>query len=155
MNLNRPLAILLIAFTALAVFYSLIIPLFEGPDEDDHFRYAKFLADRRALPVQEFVAGGGEAGHQGWQPPLAVRIALGGAAPRVLNQRGIALYLLGRTSEAEQTFRDCLVRKPDYAAAENNLGALLWDAGKAARREARRRRASSADQSADSGSSSK
>src|SRR5512138_202477 len=74
-NLNRPLVILLIAFTALAVFYSLIIPLFEGPDEDDHFRYAKFLADRRALPVQQFITGGGEAGHQGWQPPLYYTLA--------------------------------------------------------------------------------
>ncbi|HEX9075717.1 MAG TPA: hypothetical protein VF932_08040, partial [Anaerolineae bacterium] len=75
MNPKRPLVILLIAFTALAVFYSLIIPLFEGPDEDDHFRYAKFLADHRALPVQEFVVGGGEAGHQGWQPPLYYALA--------------------------------------------------------------------------------
>jgi len=58
------------------------------------------------------------------------RMALGGATPRILNQRGIALYLLGRSSEAEQSLRDCIVRKPDYAPAENNLGALLWDAGK-------------------------
>jgi tetratricopeptide (TPR) repeat protein len=62
------------------------------------------------------------------------RIGLGGASPRVLNQRGIALYLLGRSSEAEQTFRQCLGRAMTYAAAENNLGALLWDAGD--RREA-------------------
>ncbi len=65
-----PFAILIISFLALALFYSLIIPLFEGPDEDDHFRYAKVLADTRALPVQQFVEGGGAAGHQGWQPPL-------------------------------------------------------------------------------------
>jgi cellulose synthase operon protein C len=58
------------------------------------------------------------------------RIALGGVPPRVLNQRGIALYLLGRSSEAEQTFHDCIARMKNYAAAQNNLGALLWDAGK-------------------------
>jgi tetratricopeptide (TPR) repeat protein len=58
------------------------------------------------------------------------RVALGGVTPRIFNQRGIALYLLGRSSEAEQTLRDCIVRTPEYAAAENNLGALLWDAGK-------------------------
>jgi cellulose synthase operon protein C len=57
------------------------------------------------------------------------RIDLGNAATRILNQRGIALYLLGRTSEAEQTFRDCTCRAVRYAAAENNLGALLWDRG--------------------------
>jgi hypothetical protein len=62
--------ILLVSFVALALFYSLIIPLFEGPDEDNHFRYARFIADHRALPVQRFEPGGGIAGHQGWQPPL-------------------------------------------------------------------------------------
>ena len=69
------LALLLIAFVALALFYSLIIPLFEGPDEDDHFRFAKFIADTRALPVQLFEPGGGVAGHQGWQPPLYYSLA--------------------------------------------------------------------------------
>lgn len=64
------LTVLLVAFLALALFYSIIIPLFEGPDEDDHFRYAKFIADHHALPVQLFEPGGGVAGHQGWQPPL-------------------------------------------------------------------------------------
>jgi hypothetical protein len=66
----RPLVSLLTAFFALALFYSLVIPIFEGPDEDDHFRFAKFISDHRALPVQLFEPGGGEAGHQGWQPPL-------------------------------------------------------------------------------------
>ncbi len=68
--ISKRLAILLIVFVAVAVFYSVIIPLFEGPDEDDHFRLAKFIADTHALPVQLFEPGGGAAGHQGWQPPL-------------------------------------------------------------------------------------
>lgn len=67
---KRSLLILLILFIGLALFYSVIIPIFEGPDEDDHFRYAKYLADYRAFPVQSFEPGGGTAGHQGWQPPL-------------------------------------------------------------------------------------
>jgi len=67
---NQPWVILLTGFVALALFYSIIIPIFEGPDEDDHFRYARFIADHRALPVQRFEPGGGAAGHQGWQPPL-------------------------------------------------------------------------------------
>lgn len=70
-----PLVWLLAVFTALAIFYSLILPLFEGPDEDDHFRYVKYVADHRALPVQKFETGGGEAGHQGWQPPLYYTLA--------------------------------------------------------------------------------
>ena len=72
---NRPLVVLLLVFSALALFYSLIIPLFEGPDEDDHFRYVKYVADHRTLPVQEFTHGGGQAGHQGWQPPLYYALA--------------------------------------------------------------------------------
>jgi hypothetical protein len=72
---SRPLVSLLAVFLVLAFFYSLIIPIFEGPDEDDHFRYVKFIADHRALPVQLFEPGGGEAGHQGWQPPLYYSLA--------------------------------------------------------------------------------
>jgi dolichyl-phosphate-mannose-protein mannosyltransferase len=72
---SRPLATLLGLFLILAVFYSLIIPIFEGPDEDDHFRYVRFIADHRALPLQLFEPGGGEAGHQGWQPPLYYSLA--------------------------------------------------------------------------------
>ncbi|MEW5718850.1 MAG: phospholipid carrier-dependent glycosyltransferase, partial [Chloroflexota bacterium] len=75
------MAILLGVFVALALFYSVIIPLFEGPDEDDHFRYAKFIADQRALPVQLFEPGGGSAGHQGWQPPLYYSLAALVVAP--------------------------------------------------------------------------
>jgi hypothetical protein len=66
----RALAVLLIVFALVALFYSVIIPIFEGPDEDDHFRFAKFIADNRALPAQLFEPGGGSAGHQGWHPPL-------------------------------------------------------------------------------------
>lgn len=66
---------LLCVFALLATTYSVVVPLFEGPDEDDHFRYAKYLADYRTLPVQLFQAGGGDAGHQGWQPPLFYALA--------------------------------------------------------------------------------
>ncbi len=76
-----PIVWLAAAFVALAIFYSLIIPIFEGPDEDDHFRYAQFIADHRALPVQLFEPGGGEAGHQGWQPPLYYSLAAILSAP--------------------------------------------------------------------------
>lgn len=67
---ESPLALLLLLFLVVAIAYSIAIPIFEGPDEDDHFRYVKYLADHHTLPVQLFQAGGGEAGHQGWQPPL-------------------------------------------------------------------------------------
>ncbi len=78
---NRKLVTLAAAYLVLALATSLLLPLFEGPDEDDHFRLAKFIADHRALPVQEFATGGGEAGHQGWQPPLYYTLAAALIAP--------------------------------------------------------------------------
>lgn len=69
------LIVLWSVFAVLALAFAVVVPLFEGPDEDDHFRYARYLADHRALPVQLFQQGGGEAGHQGWQPPLYYAIA--------------------------------------------------------------------------------
>jgi 4-amino-4-deoxy-L-arabinose transferase-like glycosyltransferase len=66
---------LLCVFALLALTDAVVVPLFEGPDEDDHFRYVKYLADHRALPVQLFQPGGGDAGHQGWQPPLYYGLA--------------------------------------------------------------------------------
>lgn len=74
-RLDPFLLVVLGIFLTLATTYSVVVPLFEGPDEDDHYRYAKYLADHRALPVQLFQAGGGEAGHQGWQPPLYYALA--------------------------------------------------------------------------------
>ncbi|HVF38311.1 MAG TPA: tetratricopeptide repeat protein [Gemmatimonadaceae bacterium] len=52
-------------------------------------------------------------------------------APRIWNQRGVALHLLGRTHEAEGCFRRCLASTPTHAPAHNNLGALKWEAGDA------------------------
>jgi tetratricopeptide (TPR) repeat protein len=57
------------------------------------------------------------------------RLALGAGSPRVWNQRGVALYLLGRSDDAAKSFRVCLRETTKYAPAHNNLGALLWDAG--------------------------
>ncbi len=75
LHLDRKISVLLFVFVCLALFYSISIPLFEGPDEDAHFRFAKYIADQRALPVQAFAPGGGDAGHQGWQPPLYYALA--------------------------------------------------------------------------------
>jgi tetratricopeptide (TPR) repeat protein len=48
---------------------------------------------------------------------------------RAWNQRGIALYLMGRHNDAEASFRRCLDSKDGSPAAWNNLGAILWDSG--------------------------
>ncbi len=68
-------------------------------------------------------------------------VSLGDAGPRVLNQRGISLYMMGRSNDAERSFRQCLSAYPKYAPANNNLGALLWDEGDAREATNRFRRA--------------
>lgn len=58
-------------------------------------------------------------------------LAINPSSQRVLNQRGIALYLIGRSNEAEESFRRCIAAGDSCPAAHNNLGAILWDSGAA------------------------
>jgi 4-amino-4-deoxy-L-arabinose transferase-like glycosyltransferase len=64
----RWLALILATFVTLATVYNVTTPLFEAPDEGDHYRYVKHLADGHGLPMLE--AGGNWVGHESWQPPL-------------------------------------------------------------------------------------
>lgn len=57
-------------------------------------------------------------------------LAIAAGSRRIWNQRGVALYLLGRGDEAEMSFARCIGDGEGYAPAENNLGALFWNAGK-------------------------
>ncbi len=65
---HRWLALILATFVTLATVYNVTTPLFEAPDEGDHYRYVKHLADGHSLPM--FEPGGNWVGHEGWQPPL-------------------------------------------------------------------------------------
>jgi len=65
---HRWLALILAAFVTLATVYNVTTPLFEAPDEGDHYRYVKHLADGHSLPMLE--PGGNWVGHESWQPPL-------------------------------------------------------------------------------------
>jgi tetratricopeptide (TPR) repeat protein len=56
-------------------------------------------------------------------------LAIEAGSQRAWNQRGIALYLMGRANDAEESFRRCVAAGESYAAAHNNLGAVQWDAG--------------------------
>jgi tetratricopeptide (TPR) repeat protein len=56
-------------------------------------------------------------------------LAVSADNPRIWNQRGIALYMTGRSNDAEDSFRRCFKDGAAYAPAHNNLGAVLWDAG--------------------------
>lgn len=66
----RPLAVVLAAFLALGLVYSLTIPLFEAPDEQLHVLYIRHVAEGRGLPVQRPTLGDSYAGQEASQPPL-------------------------------------------------------------------------------------
>ena len=64
---NQALIFLLILFCSLALVNNLSTPLFEAPDEFDHFSYAHWLATGHRLP--HIVEDRGQVGEI-WQPPL-------------------------------------------------------------------------------------
>jgi Dolichyl-phosphate-mannose-protein mannosyltransferase len=64
------LAAVLAAFVALAVWYSVTIPLGEAPDEVPHFTYIRYIAQHRALPSAHDE-------HEAFQPPLYYALAAG------------------------------------------------------------------------------
>jgi hypothetical protein len=57
------LTALLLLYAILATWYSLVIPLGEAPDEVDHYRVIRYLAQHRRLPITE-------EEHEAVQPPL-------------------------------------------------------------------------------------
>ncbi len=63
------LALIVLAYVGLAVFYAVTVPVFEAPKEVAHFFYAKHIADTRSLPVQDPRAPNLWA-ETGSQPPL-------------------------------------------------------------------------------------
>ncbi len=62
------LLLLLLWFVIVATFYNVSLPLFEAPDEYDHFRFVHWLVTERRLP--NLNSDLGVAGHEIWQPPL-------------------------------------------------------------------------------------
>lgn len=62
---------LAVAYVLLALWWSVVVPIGEGPDEPGHFDYALFLAREERLPVQGAGQAAGEVPGEGHQPPLA------------------------------------------------------------------------------------
>ena len=62
------LIFVLLTFIALGLLYNVSLPLFEAPDEMDHFRYANWLATERNLPNMRTDLQ--IIGHEVGQPPL-------------------------------------------------------------------------------------
>lgn len=70
MNSRRwALAGLLCAYLVWGATYSVVVPVFEAPDESHHFFVVKHILDHRALPVQREETRGHWA-QEGSQPPL-------------------------------------------------------------------------------------
>lgn len=65
---HTPLFAILLLFLILATIYNLSLPIFEAPDEADHFRYINWLANGRGLPNLDGDLS--EVGHEASQPPL-------------------------------------------------------------------------------------
>ena len=63
-------AAILLAFVALAAWYSLAIPLGEAPDEVPHFTYVRYLAHHGRLPTTK-------EEHEAFQPPLYYLLGAG------------------------------------------------------------------------------
>jgi hypothetical protein len=66
---------LIVGYLALAVTYSVLTPLGEGPDEPGHAQYVFFLAREARLPVQCGAPCTSDVPGEGHQPPLAYALA--------------------------------------------------------------------------------
>lgn len=62
--------VLLVAFVAVAIWYSLVIPPGEGVDETPHLHYALYVKEQRALPVQPMSSAEEVKVRMGHHPPL-------------------------------------------------------------------------------------
>jgi len=71
------MALLAVAFALLAA-WSLVVPVFEAPDEPDHWQYARHLHDTWRLPIYspEFLEGNSPPLYYGLVAPLATSGAL-------------------------------------------------------------------------------
>jgi hypothetical protein len=67
-----PIALLVVAFIALGLLYSIATPIFEAPDEPEHFFYARYLEQTRRLPLPE---EGSLWAQEATQPPLYYALA--------------------------------------------------------------------------------
>lgn len=70
-----PAAVILLAFTLLALVYSVVTPPFEAGDESRHYAVVKYMADTGRLPVQQPGPAQIHWSHEGNQPPLYYALA--------------------------------------------------------------------------------
>lgn len=70
-SIERRIAVIVGVHVALALLWSVVVPLGEGPDEPGHFAYPLFVAATNRLPVQRAQATASDVPGEGHQPPLA------------------------------------------------------------------------------------
>ena len=68
MNESSRLAIIVILFMLISLAFSMIIPVFNAPDEPFHFEYIQFLAENKSLPNQTVKKK--SISSEGYNPPL-------------------------------------------------------------------------------------
>jgi hypothetical protein len=98
------LALLMAAHIVLAAWYSVVVPLWEAPDEPDHYQYAWFLATQRHFPTEmmPLLFPDTDEAHQ---PPLyyvagALLIPVLGDAPVLIRQNPYFSWGPGPTKNA-------------------------------------------------------
>ena len=65
---RRLLGFIMVVYVTLTIINNVMLPLFEAPDEADHYRFARWLASGQAYP--DLIQNAAVAGHEIWQTPL-------------------------------------------------------------------------------------
>ncbi|MBC7223883.1 MAG: phospholipid carrier-dependent glycosyltransferase, partial [Anaerolineae bacterium] len=89
---DRLAVLLVLAFAVVAGMYSVVTPVFEAPDEIQHFYYVKHLVETRRLPVQG-PEGKDTWAQEGSQPPLYYILAAVLASPVDLSDTEEVVWL--------------------------------------------------------------
>ena len=106
----RPLAALLAMATIQVVAWILVLPPFQGPDEEAHFAYVQYLAETGKTPDR--YAG------SGWNQSTEEAEAIKWADLLVL--RGVLAARPGWTDAAEQRWREVEASLPDEASSNGD-----------------------------------
>jgi Predicted membrane protein (DUF2142) len=106
----RPLAALLAMATIQVVAWILVLPAFQGPDEEAHFAYVQYLAETGKTPHR--YAG------SGWNQSTEEAEAIKWADLLVL--RGVLAARPGWTDAAEQRWREVEASLPDEASSNGD-----------------------------------
>lgn len=85
------LSLLLVAHVGLGIGFGLVTPVYEAPDEENHYLFVRYLIERGGLPVQDLNPRGPRAHH----PPLyhLLGAAISGWVPQQVPLEGIALAI--------------------------------------------------------------